>query len=513
LLASALERNKTGLSAPVPVPLSYISYRVAERETLALQAVHGALLRSSQGRQRFLDVSLYAGMPAGSAAPQLPGVQASSSGVPFPLEEDAAVINALTLRETQRTWSDALTRLATLRLAPDWAAAPAALRQFPPVVSLAEPAPMPRLNVEEWSARLRALSGGFNEFPQVLAGTAALDLTREVRTLVDSTGNRLSSGRAIVSLLLEARGKSYTGVDMTARRQFEASSPAALPREEALRQAVVDLGTRMQTLARASDGEPYAGPVLLEPAAAAVFLHEVLGRQLEAGPAAARVGSRLLPAGFHLFADPTLAALGTTPLWGAYPFDDEGVAPRRSQLVENGILKLPLAGRATAAGADGHARRGPGSSPAPRLSTLLLEAAEPQPAAKLSVRLVELANRQRLAYALIVSAAARGDSDAPGAPPRIELQAVSRISADGRVSAVRGLAFADPAAALATLTAAGGEAAVFNSLRAGRSGDLRSSAVSPSLLLERAVLTPLPAAPEDRPPVLRRPSREEGGVK
>ncbi|MFI5182328.1 MAG: TldD/PmbA family protein, partial [Thermoanaerobaculia bacterium] len=148
--------------------------------------------------------------------------------------------------------------------------------------------------------------------------------------------------------------------------QSAAPYPAAV---DALAQAL-KAAARPVATAPAPDGE---ADVVLAPAAASVFWHEVVGHPLEAdgGPrhsALARVAdAAVAPPGLDVTDDPLLPRLP-----GSYRYDDEGTPARRVSLIEDGRVTGLLTDRRTAGDdSNGHGRaadyRRP---PRPRLSNL-----------------------------------------------------------------------------------------------------------------------------------------------
>ncbi len=117
--------------------------------------------------------------------------------------------------------------------------------------------------------------------------------------------------------------------------------------------------------------------VVLAPAAAAVFWHEVVGHALEAdcgdrGSVLARVkGAAVAPAGIDVVDDPS-----RTDLPGSYVVDDEGTVARTVPLLSDGtVTGLLTDRRSPERGSNGHARvsdyRRP---PRPRMSNLVTTA-------------------------------------------------------------------------------------------------------------------------------------------
>jgi hypothetical protein len=157
-----------------------------------------------------------------------------------------------------------------------------------------------------------------------------------------------------------------------ATRSFSFQSAEPLPAAaEALSRALADAVRPVPTALPA----PGAVDVVLAPAAASVFWHEVVGHPLEAGgshrpSALSRVPSAAVaPRGLFVTDDPTAAGLP-----GSFRYDDEGTPAQRVPLIEDGRVVGLLTDRRTAgADSNGHGRaadyRRP---PRPRLSNLFV---------------------------------------------------------------------------------------------------------------------------------------------
>lgn len=118
-------------------------------------------------------------------------------------------------------------------------------------------------------------------------------------------------------------------------------------------------------------------PVILDPKLAGVFIHEALGHAAEAdlvlegssilkGEMGKQIASELI----SVHDDPTL------PEFGYYPFDDDGVLPARTTVIQNGILQSYLHSRETAArlgGRPGNARTQGCGIPIVRMSNTFIE--------------------------------------------------------------------------------------------------------------------------------------------
>jgi len=105
-------------------------------------------------------------------------------------------------------------------------------------------------------------------------------------------------------------------------------------------------------------------PVVISAEAGGTFIHEAIGHSLEADAVrygispvyAGKINERVASSEVTVIDDPTLAGKN-----GSYDYDDEGVAPSRTVLIEKGILKNYLLDRKEAGflslDSNGHGRR------------------------------------------------------------------------------------------------------------------------------------------------------------
>ncbi|HSW50920.1 MAG TPA: metallopeptidase TldD-related protein, partial [Bryobacteraceae bacterium] len=367
--------------------------------------------------------------------------------------------------------------------------------------------------------------------------------------LVTSEGTRLKVPE--VSQHLQARATALAADGMTLRDSvgFHAMDADNLPAESDLRRGIEGVIGNLSALLRAPAAEPYTGPVLFEPAAAAQLMAEVLGRSFalrrrpvfEPGrtlPFAAselegRLGSRILPEWMDVVDDPAAADWRGQRLLGEYPVDLEGVVPKPLTLVEKGLLRNYLSTRQPVKGAlesNGRARLlGSFGANAASFSNLFVHASETATLDELKKKLIEIAGQREKPYGLLVrkmefpssasvpeaqrmlSAVAQDGASARAVSLPV---LVYRVYPGGREELVRGLRFKDlTLRSLRDILAAGGEPAVLNYLENGAPFALlgaasyvaESSVVSPGLLFEELQLVKsqeeMPRLPIVPPPV------------
>jgi len=225
---------------------------------------------------------------------------------------------------------------------------------------------------------------------------------------------------------------------------------------------VRELGGWLTGLRSAQVEEDYLGPVLFEGPAAVELFSQLLAAEISGTPPTeeegstfdvgqaptARLGRRLLPVGWSVVDDPTSA----TGL-GRYAYDHEGVAPRRVELVKDGVVRDVLMSRIPrkdVAGSTGHARALGGDRRAAMPANVTVtprRTVSDRQMRRMAQRLAAqtgrdyvLVVRRMLPTALVESLdiGVSGEGPLPGLTPPYE---AVRLYADGREEPVRSLRF------------------------------------------------------------------------
>lgn len=393
----------------------------------------------------------------------------------------------------------------------------------PPVKQLAKPqgqAPS-RKALDTLFARIKTASKAFAGHPYLYASQIEFHYRRVDKLLVSSEGTALTHGEILGEISLYVETKAEDGMILWLTRDFFFRKiPVDFPLDS-LQQAAELLVRRLDTLRTAPVMETYVGPVILKNVAAAVFVHEVFGHRVEGHRQKAvdegqtflsKLGHPITTPIVTIADDPTLSQFGPTPLNGFYRYDDEGVASRRTVLIEKGVFKDFLLSRSVISPkgrSNGHGRGMLGLAPVARMGNTLLEASQavPFPALKdsLRARLKALGRPYGLLLHDISGGFTYTGRDLPQSF-RVEPLYVSQIFADGRPDrVVRGVdAVGTPLVSLRQVSLAADDAAVFNGYCGAESGWIPVSAVSPSLLLESMEFESR-AKDQNRPPILPPP--------
>jgi predicted Zn-dependent protease len=240
-------------------------------------------------------------------------------------------------------------------------------------------------------------------------------------------------------------------------------------------------------------GEEFAGPVLIEGTGAPQFIAETLVQMMQArrppdaenprmgqapsSPFLNRMGLRVMADAFSASDTPSLTHFDGKPLAGSYVVDDEGMRAQDVKLVEKGRLAALLTSRVPQKNftrSNGHGR-----SSTVLAGVFQLESALALPGSELKEKYIALLKAQDKTFGYIV----RGvRSDVQGGATGPAIDAIVKVTLDGRETPVRGMRFGVVSPmAFRDLAEASKERAVF-SYRAGATAAV--SVIAPSLLFE-----------------------------
>lgn len=510
-------------NAPAPKPY-FLSYAVADAESVNITAEYGAITGSNERRSRVADVQVRLGSPA---LDNTHGTHRTSAltTLPLPLTDDRDAIERSLWYATSRGYGKALDALLKVKTeqqvrakeedaSADFSAEKTEAQVLPAAAPL-------ELNRAAWEARLREVSSTFRRYPDIFFDNVILQATHQTDYFVSSEGARVASPNQVARLVVVARTRAADGMDLFRAETFESDAAGHLPEQAAVLAKTEAMAKNLEDLRGAPITEPYNGPAILSGRAAAVFFHEVLGHRLEGqrqrGDEEGQTFTKLLnkpilPTFLSVADDPTLAQINGHPLSGHYSFDDEGQPARRVELVQDGVLKTFLMSRlpvASFAQSNGHGRSETGKMPTGRQGNLIVTSTHAVPDAELREMLKAEAKKQGKAYGLyfenISSGFAVTTRRSPQAFQVIPL-VVYRVYVDGRPDElVRGVSIVGtPQAALNRIVATGNQQDIFNGECGAESGTVPVSAVAPAMLVSE-IETQRQAQGTARPPIVPPP--------
>jgi predicted Zn-dependent protease len=407
----------------------FISYSVVDNDSEEVAATLGSLLSNSENNTRSLQVVVRVGdltsdsgnflsMPTG---PEGMAMLMTAGTMQLPLDDNYNELRRKIWLATDRAYKKALE---------DYSGKQAALRNknrtekiadFSPssAVSITDLAPRADWDLAKATRLVRETSAVFRQTPSIQTSRVQLTQFNRQERYLNSEGGNFTRRQARVSLRMTASAQAPDGMPLGDFVADYGHSLKDLPSATALLTQAHDLQTEIGLLQAAPIQDRYEGPVLFEgQAAVEVFSHHFAGG-LSAVPAMVsnndqlaqalrqqsnglldKVGLLVLPSFLNVVDDATLSREKDSLLFGGYKVDEEGVAPRRTVLVEHGILKTLLTSRAPVRGiamSTGNLRE-LGVAP----SNLFVSSEKTSTPEELRKRLVESAKVEGYAYGIIV---------------------------------------------------------------------------------------------------------------
>lgn len=526
-LGTAPATGNAPATAQQPRPY-FLSYSVADAESVVLSAQYGALVNSTSSHTRTADVQVRLGSPA---LDNTHGDHRTSAltTMPLPLTDDRPAIERTLWFATNRGYGRALDALEKVKTEQqvrakeeDTSSDFSAQKAVNDVLTAAT-----QLEVDRpaWEDRLRAISAIFRNHQNILYDMAVLEASHETDYFVSSEGSRVATPNQVARLVVLARTRAADGMDLFRVETFESDAAGNLPDQATVLAKTEAMAKNLDDLRTAPITEPYDGPAILSGRAAAVFFHEVLGHRLEGqrqrGDEEGQTFTKLLdkpilPTFLSVVDDPTLAQFNGEALSGHYLVDDEGQPAQRVDLVDNGVLKDFLMSRepiASFAESNGHGRAETGKMPTGRQGNLIVSSTKTVSDVKLREMLKEEAKKQGKAYGLyfedISSGFAVTTRRSPQAFQVIPL-VVYRVYVDGRPDElVRGVSIVGtPLSALGSIVATDDHQEIFNGECGAESGTIPVSAVAPAMLVSK-IETQRQSQGTARPPLVPPPPLSE----
>jgi TldD protein len=528
-MQAELERSVKTLSAQNP-PAYYIGYTITDTQRAEVSGSNGALLSSSENRNRWLEVSVRTGSYDLDNTHKVGERQAPSAGPgePAPVDDDTEVLRRALWLETDKQYKSAAESLIKIKTGKEVkvetveGAAPDFTHEQPH--TYIGPENSFKLERKPWEERLRAYTRAFRDSTAIINSIATFTAQAQNAYQVTSEGTQLQHGQIRYRLELFIQGKAPDGMDLDRYYNFDWVNPEDAPDDKAVYAAEATMRKELEGLVAAPLNEPSVGPALLTGRAAAVFFHEVFGHRAEGHRQkdvaegqtfAKKVGEQILPDFLSIIDDTTMRKLGPNDLLGYYEYDDEGVRAHRVTLVDHGVLKDFEMSRSPLVGfphSNGHGRRQLGATPVSRQGNLIVESSKTVTNAQLRAKFIELIKTQNKPYGLLIDDIAGGFTfTGRGQPQAFQVQplVVYKVFANGRPDElVRGVDIVGtPLAALTKIVATGDKQEVFNGYCGAESGSVPVAAAAPAILTSELEVQKKETS-TDRPPILPPPAHD-----
>src|SRR3984885_6340797 len=406
----------------------FISYLVVDNESKEVAATLGSLLSSTEGNTRSLMVVVRVGdyeADSGNFLSMLSGpggLAATMMGmIQLPLDDNYNELRRKIWLTTDRAYKKALEDLSGKRAVLQNKNRTEKIADFSKAlpVSITDLSPFVHFDLASATRLVRETSAVLRQTPSIQTSRVQLVMFNHQERYLNSEGSSFTRRQPRVSLRVTASAQAPDGMPLSDFIADYGYSLKDLPSASALLTQVRELQAEIAQLQAAPIQDRYEGPVLFEgQAAVEVFSHHFAGGlvavpalvssndQLEAAfrqqsnGMLDKVGLLVLPKFMNVVDDATVTHEKDSLLFGGYKVDEEGVAPKRTSLVEHGILKTLLTSRAPVRGiaaSTGNLRE---LGVAPR--NVFVSADMTSTPEELRKRLVESAKGEGNAYGIVV---------------------------------------------------------------------------------------------------------------
>jgi predicted Zn-dependent protease len=407
----------------------FISYTVVDNDSKEVAAMLGSVLSSTENSARTLLVVVRVGDFASDSGnflsmPSGPGGLAAlmmAGAMQLPLDDNYNELRRKIWLTTDRAYKKALedrsgkqaalkNRNRTEEIADFSKASP---------VSTTDLVPLTHFDLPNATRLVREASAVFRQTPSIQTSRVQLSMLSHQERYLNSEGSSFTRRQPRVSLHITASAQAPDGMPLSDFVADYGYSLKDLPSAADLLAQVRALQAEISQLQAAPIQDRYEGPVLFEgQAAVEVFSHHFAGGLSAVAPLVSsndqvtqaarqqsngmldKVGLRVLPSFMDVVDDATVTREKDSLLFGSYKVDEEGVAPRRTTLVEHGILKTLLTSRSPVRGiaASTGNMRELGVAP----SNLFVSSDKTSTPEELRKRLVESAKTAGNSYGIVV---------------------------------------------------------------------------------------------------------------
>jgi predicted Zn-dependent protease len=413
-----MERARTRLQLPGVDKPFYIEYRLLDIDVRAVTSSFGALISSSNTRNRFMSVDVRVGdyhLDSSNFVSEdgFQGFLGSTGEVG--IDHDYNSLRQDLWLSTDQAYKQAVTQMSLKQSFLRSLTKPPEIDDFSqttPVIKI-DPRVEPDWTSRNWDEESRQASAALRNFPQLNATRVNYYLVYFTYYLMNTEGTIIRSSRHLAAIEAALDTTAGDGMALHDFYAVYAAKPGDLPDPAAVGKSLAQSGTELMTMRQSPIVSDFTGPVLFQGPASGAMLAQALAPSLSGArpplstmPAfdemmqrmggrsewSGRVGTRVLPASMSLVDDPTLREFNGQALLGNYEIDDEGVKSQRVEIVENGTLKNLLMSRRPGPdflASNGHARSALLSDTRPLSSNLFLQATGGLNAADLKKRFLE----------------------------------------------------------------------------------------------------------------------------
>ncbi|MGQ9665534.1 MAG: TldD/PmbA family protein [bacterium] len=526
-MTKELGRSYKILSKQKPYPLYFLQYEIMDEHQVNISASLGAISNETDEHHRYLDVDVRIGSYKLDNTHEIRGAETDDWWVPpieVPIDDNPNALEVMLWSATDKEFKSALKKYIKVLnerqvkvlesdTSPDFCKASAI--EYKGEIGKID------FDRELWKGRLRELSIIFRDYPWIYNSSITLRATSLTKYLVNTDGTKLRHNSIRYNLRITAETMAEDGMELYLSSPNVVFDIRNLPDYDELKEQAYSLIKNLDALRNAPMVEPYSGPAILVNRACGVFFHEIFGHRIEGHRQKSefegqtftkKLNERIMPEFISVYDDPTMNTFEGQDLNGHYLFDDEGVRPQKTVIVENGILKGFLMSRSPIANfsqSNGHGRRQYGRKVVSRQGVLYVKSNKEVSFAELRNALIEECRKQNKPYGLVFYDISGGFTTTGRYGPqtfKVIPLFVKRVYVDGRPDeVVRGVDIVGtPLLSLSKIVLTGNDYDIFNGTCGAESGWVPVSSISPSILVSE-IEVEKKAKGQDRPPILPSP--------
>jgi TldD protein len=529
-MSSELAREMNGLKSQ-SIPPYYMDYRVDQLNTVNLNTSFGSLVGDNENDGKILTTSVRVGNYQFDNTHEISSIEGNASQ-PFtmkiPVENVPDAIKVTLWEATHYAYRSAVDNFNQVQsgLKDDNKAYKYADYSIEKPSQYFEPAiDLSFKNKNKWISDLKEYSKSFLDNEDVVDADAILTYFADRKYFVSSEGSKIVQNNCFSQLQINVSLKTSDGSVSSLYKSYYSFSPDSLPSRDEVLNDIAKLKQQLKALKNAPQADPYSGPAIMAPGAAAVFFHEIFGHRIEgqrlrsfddSQTFKAKIGEKVLPKYMSIYSDPTLKYFKNQDMYGYYKYDDQGIPAQRVTVVQKGVLENFLMSRSPIDGfskSNGHGRSQVGMAPVSRQSNLIVETSKPCSSKELRKKLMKECKKEKKPYGYLFDQVTGGFTLTSRFQPNVfnvKPTVVYRIYVDGRPDElVRGVDFiGTPLAIFSQIGATGDSTAVFTGYCGAESGNIPVTAVSPALFIKNIETQKQPEGIFPKP-ILPRPDVEK----
>ncbi len=229
-----------------PAPTYFLSYEIAETDSVRVEGSFGTLLDSGEHRNRRLLIDLRVGDynldNTREVRGQMPrNMSDRFSNISVPLDDDPDALRAVLWYETDRKYKRSVEQLTTVQTnsqvkveqedkSGDFS------KEAPQQAT--EPIATLTVDRKAWEEKVRKYTAAFQRFGNIYEANATLTANRDTRWFVSSEGSQLQTSQTYYCLFIYAFAKSDDGMELPRYESFFSFTPGGLPDDAAVLKVV-----------------------------------------------------------------------------------------------------------------------------------------------------------------------------------------------------------------------------------------------------------------------------------